>query len=96
MATINDFKYIKSLSKNMYPYIPNISKNLEDDVEKEKLGFYHLILEKITGITDANGIQEIIQDQEYVSITNGVVEDDLGIDAVYIDKDRTPEKESCK
>lgn len=93
MATINDFKYIKSLSKNMYPYIPNISKNLEDDVEKEKLGFYHLILEKITGITDANGIQEIIQDQEYVSITNGVVEDDLGIDAVYIDKDRTPEKE---
>ena len=93
MATINDFKYIKSLSKNMYPYIPNISKNLEDDVEKEKLGFYHPILEKITGITDANGIQEIIQDQEYVSITNGVVEDDLGIDAVYIDKDRTPEKE---
>ena len=93
MATINDFKYVKLLSRNMYPYIPNITKNIENDVEKERIGFYHLILEKITGITDANSIQEIIQDKEYVSITNGEVEDDLGIDAVYIDKERIPEKE---
>ena len=77
----------------MYPFIPNISKDIVEDVEKERLGFYHLILEKITGITDANSIQEIIQDQEYVSITNGCVVDDLGIDAVYIDKERLPEKE---
>lgn len=93
MSTINDFKYVKLLSKNMYPFIPNISKDIVEDVEKERLGFYHLILEKITGITDANSIQEIIQDQEYVSITNGCVVDDLGIDAVYIDKERLPEKE---
>lgn len=77
----------------MYPFIPNISKDIVEDIEKERLGFYHLILEKITGITDANSIQEIIQDQEYVSITNGCVVDDLGIDAVYIDKERLPEKE---
>lgn len=93
MSTINDFKYVKLLSKNMYPFIPNISKDIVEDIEKERLGFYHLILEKITGITDANSIQEIIQDQEYVSITNGCVADDLGIDAVYIDKERLPEKE---
>lgn len=93
MSTINDFKYVKLLSKNMYPFIPNISKDIVEDIEKERLGFYHLILEKITGITDANSIQEIIQDQEYVSITNGCVVDDLGIDAVYIDKERLPEKE---
>ena len=86
MATINDFKYIKLLSKNMYPYIPNITKVIEDDIDKERIGFYHLILEKITGITDANSIQEIIQDKEYVSIINGEVEEDLGIDAVYVDK----------
>lgn len=77
----------------MYTFIPNISKDIVEDIEKERLGFYHLILEKITGITDANSIQEIIQDQEYVSITNGCVVDDLGIDAVYIDKERLPEKE---
>lgn len=93
MATINDFKYIKLLSKNMYPYIPNITKVIEDDIDKERIGFYHLILEKITGITDANSIQEIIQDKEYVSIINGEVEEDLGIDAVYVDKESTPEKE---
>lgn len=93
MATINDFKYIKLLSKNMYPYIPNITKTIDDDIEKERIGFYHLILEKITGMTDANSIQEIIQDKEYISITNGEVEDDLGIDAVYVDKERSPEKE---
>ena len=77
----------------MYPYIPNITKVIEDDIVKERIGFYHLILEKITGITDANSIQEIIQDKEYVSIINGEVEEDLGIDAVYVDKERTPEKE---
>lgn len=93
MATINDFKYIKLLSKNMYPYIPNITKIIEDDIDKERIGFYHLILEKITGITDANSIQEIIQDKEYVSIINGEVEEDLGIDAVYVDKEGAPEKE---
>ena len=93
MATINDFKYIKLLSKNMYPYIPNITKVIEDDIDKERIGFYHLILEKITGITDANSIQEIIQDKEYVSIINGEVEEDLGIDAVYVDKESALEKE---
>lgn len=93
MATVNDFKLVKLLSKNMYPYIPNMSEDIEKDVDKERLGFYHLILEKITGITDANEIQEIIQDKEYISIVNGEKEDDFGIDAVYIDKERVPEKE---
>lgn len=93
MASINDFKYVKLLSKNMYSYIPNITKSIEEDIEKERLGFYHLVLEKITGITDANSIQEIIQDKDYLSVTNGEIEDDLGIDAVYINKEQASEKE---
>lgn len=93
MATINDFKYVKLLSKNMFPYVPNIVASIDNDVDKERIGFYHLILEKITGITDANSIQDIIQDQEYVSMIGGEKEDDLGIDAVYVDKERLPEKE---
>ena len=93
MPDINDFKYVKLISQKMYSYIPNISKNINEDIKKQRLGFYHLILENITGIADANDIQEIIQDQEYISILNGIQEDDLGIDAVYINKEQAPEKE---
>lgn len=93
MATINDFKYVKLLSRNMFPYVPNIVGSIDNDVDKERIGFYHLILEKITGVTDASIIQDIIQDQEYVSMVGGEKEDDLGIDAVYVDKERLPEKE---
>lgn len=93
MANLNDFKYIKLLSKNMFEYIPNIKNNDLSEEQKERIGFYHLVLEKITGVTDTKIVQEMIQDQEYLKLTNQKVEDDLGIDAVYIDENRIQEKE---
>lgn len=50
------------------------------------------MLEKVTGVTDVNIVQEMIQDQEYIDIINGIREDDLGIDAVYIDEEDAVEK----
>lgn len=84
MATLNDFKYVKMQSKNMCQYIPDLDLDSLNDIKKEQLGFYHLILEKITAIQDAKDIKLLIQDQEYLKNTNGIVEKDLGIDAVYI------------
>ncbi len=92
MANINDHKYVKLQSKNIYKYIPNMPKSLENE-KQEIIGFYHYVLEKITGVQDANDIQELIQDQEYVGLYNGIVENDLGIDAVYINTESNPEKE---
>ncbi len=93
MATLNEFKLVKLKSRNMFQYIPNIIKAVESDTEKERLGFYHLILEEITGISDADRIQELIQDQKYIEYIGGVKENDLGIDAVYISEEEQPEKQ---
>ena len=93
MATLNEFKLVKLKSRNMFQYIPHILKPVESDTEKERLGFYHLILEEITGISDADRIQELIQDQKYIEYIGGVKENDLGIDAVYISEEEQPEKQ---
>lgn len=92
MATLNDFKLVKLKSRNMFKHIPNI-RPVESDTEKERIGFYHLILEEITGIRDADRIQELIQDQKYIEYLGGIKEDDLGIDAVYIPESEQVEKE---
>ena len=93
MATINDFKYVKLQSKNMCKYIPELDISKLEDIKKERLGFYHLILEKITSLQDAKDVQLLIQDQEYLKEIGGIVEKDLGIDAVYINKENSSEKE---
>lgn len=93
MATQNDFKLVRLASLNMFQYIPNIIKPVESETEKERIGFYHLILEEMTGIRDADCIQELIQDQKYIEYIGGVKENDLGIDAVYISEEEQPEKE---
>lgn len=93
MANRNDFIYVKQQSKNMSQYIPNLNKAKLNDIDLQRLGFYHLILEKITGIQDASDVQLLIQDQEYLEKTGGIVEKDLGIDAVYINKENGAEKE---
>jgi len=92
MANINNFKYVKSLSKKMYSYIPNIQCEPASDIEKERLGFYHLVLEKITGVSDAIDIQKMIQDQAYLKAIGEEPIEDHGIDAVYIDKNTDTNK----
>lgn len=68
----------------MFDYLKlNIQTELSE-IEKERLGFYHLILENITGIIDSENKTYEIIDTQYNKIVNEINVDDLGIDAVNI------------
>lgn len=84
MADINDYKIIKLKSKKMFEFI-GINTNKEiSDLEKERLGFYHLVLENVTGDMNLQGESYTIIDTEYNKFVNDIKIDDLGIDAVSI------------
>ncbi|WP_145140240.1 AIPR family protein [Paenibacillus sp. Y412MC10] len=83
MANINDFKIIKLKSRRMFNYLGLDNAQIEE-VEKERLGFYHLILENITGIIDSEVKTYTIIDTQYNRIVSKTDVDDLGIDAVNI------------
>ncbi len=82
MANINDFKLVALKSKKMFEFIS--AKNECDDLEKSRLGFYHLVLENITGIRDVDRIQDIIIDSSYNKLIFNNSVNDLGMDAVNI------------
>lgn len=83
MATINDFKLI---DKYALEYFKNIkTKNIIHEKEHKRLGFYLLVLECITGNTDIEELQNSIIDTEFCKLVNNEKNNDLGIDAVYID-----------
>lgn len=83
MATINDFKLI---DKYALEYFKNIkTKNIIHEKEHKRLGFYLLALECITGNTDLEELQDSIIDTEFCKLVNNEKNNDLGIDAVYID-----------
>lgn len=92
MGNINDFKLIKLKSKKMFNYIikdKNISLN---DTDVERLGFYYLVLENITGFMTTNNDDFsdescTIIDTNYNKVLFNTDVDDLGIDAVYINQD---------
>lgn len=86
MANINDFKIVKVKSRKMFDYLNlrHINDSLISDIEKERIGFYHLILENITGIIDTDDVSYEIIDTQYNRIVKGLDIDDLGIDAVNI------------
>lgn len=83
MATINDFKLI---DKYALEYFKNIkTKKIIHEKEHKRLGFYLLVLECITGNTDIEELQNSIIDTEFCKLVNNEKNNDLGIDAVYID-----------
>ncbi|MFZ2464941.1 MAG: hypothetical protein WAW77_15255 [Caldibacillus thermoamylovorans] len=86
MANINDFKIVKVKSRKMYDYLNlrHTNDSLIQEIEKERIGFYHLILENITGIIDTDDLTYEIIDSQYNRIVKGIEIDDLGIDAVNI------------
>jgi hypothetical protein len=91
MGNINDFKLIKLKSKKMFQYIYNTWNINLEETAIERLGFYHLILENVTGFTDFNTDENeeescVIIDTNYNKILNNLDVDDLGIDAIYITK----------
>lgn len=90
MANLNDFKLVALKSEKMFEFIN--AKNSCSDVEKGRLGFYHLVLENITGVTDVDRIQKFIIDSDYNRIVFGKTVNDLGMDAVnIIDDDESSE-----
>ncbi len=91
MADINDFKVLRNKCIKMYDFLG--SNEFGDDDGKARMGFYHLVLENIAGITDIEQVQSAIIDTEYNKRILSVETDDLGIDAVcfkdeYIDGEK--------
>ena len=85
MANNNDFKLIKRKNRKMFDHIEaKVNSKLDqlNEEDKERLGFYHLVLENITGVIDSLEDNYTIIDTQYNKLVNNVALDDLGIDAV--------------
>lgn len=88
MATLNDFKIVNARSIKMYEYIKPYEMEI-DDIEKARLGFYHLVLENVTGVQNTDLINDMLIDCKYnEQILNEKIHSDYGIDAVHIDEDK--------
>ena len=88
MASLNDFKLVNIKCKKMFSYIKNVRRTNLNDVQKSRMGFYHLVLENVTGIRDADDVSEMIIDTDYNKLLYGKTVNDLGIDAInYIGDD---------
>ncbi|UED78384.1 AIPR family protein [Lysinibacillus sp. CD3-6] len=95
MANRNDFILIKLKSKKMFDYLKVQNSTNLDDLTKERLGFYHLILENVTGFLDSNSSEDTTSEDNSNTCTiidtvynryvnNDPDVDDLGMDAVSI------------
>lgn len=86
MGTINDFKNVRQNSINYSKYL-DLDESLNEDI-KARFGFYVLVLECVTGVTEINEIREMIIDTEFRSIHLNERNNDLGVDAVFINDDQ--------
>lgn len=92
MASLNDFKLVNIKSKKMFSFIKNVKNRDLSDVQKSRMGFYHLVLENVTGIRDADDVSKMIIDTDYNKLLYGKTVNDLGIDAInYIGDDEEQE-----
>lgn len=88
MANINDFKLLSKKCLNYFHLAVNTQrfdiKELSEK-EKERFGFYYLILSEITHLEDFDRLTSCITDTDFNSkfFNNPIV--DEGIDAVFID-----------
>lgn len=88
MANLNDFKLVNIKSRKMFSYIKNVQKKDLNDIQKSRMGFYHLVLENVTGIRDAEDVTKMIIDTDYNKLLYGKTYNDLGIDAInYLGED---------
>ena len=93
MPNINDFKILKKICLNRFNVIKNINSEITNDYQKEKIGFYHFILENITGAIENDIGSYTIIDTEYNKIINSIHVDDLGMDAIFINERNNDENE---
>lgn len=87
MSNINDYKIVRKKSREYYDLL-NISTQIGDDIEKERIGFYYLVLRCVTGETDFDTITDMIIDDKFCGEILSIKNVDLGVDAVYIDEEK--------
>ncbi|UVJ31353.1 AIPR family protein [Staphylococcus aureus] len=85
-AKEKDYDLIEKISKK-YGEKLSIKKKDLSDKEVARLGFYHLGINLVLGLHDTNEISEKIIDTSYCSLVKGEKNNDLGIDAVHIDRE---------
>lgn len=91
MATLNDFKTIRSRSLKYYSLATTIidPKGVVtptlDETRKARFGFYYLTIQAITEITDYDVITDGIVDLDFNRTFYGKKDLDEGIDAIFID-----------
>lgn len=96
MSTINDFKIVSKKSIGYFDnYIKtNYKEKNKDELEKldntikSRLGFYFMMIEEISGISDFSEIAQHITDTEFNKIISGEIHDDYGIDSIIINSDK--------
>ncbi len=86
MASINDFKLIKLKSMKYYEMIKE-DIEVKSDTEKARFGFYIFMLECLTNNTNLHDLKNCIIDTEFRMKFFKEENNDLGIDAVYIDEE---------
>lgn len=90
MANINDFKLLATKCKAYYNFLElDLGRTLpvQSSIQKERIGFYLLMLESICDIKDVSDMLNLIVDEEFNGILFNNKYEDYGIDAIYIDED---------
>lgn len=81
-----DYDLVKELSIKYAESLKlDVVKNFDDN-QKARIGFYYLGLEMILGISDFSELSEMIVDTDFQKKLNDVNNNDLGIDAVYVNE----------
>lgn len=81
-----DYDLVKELSIKYAESLKlDVVKNFDDN-QKARIGFYYLGLEMILGISDFPELSEMIVDTDFQKKLNDVKNNDLGIDAVYVNE----------
>ena len=76
------------VNKYSKDYFKNIKTNNKiNESQYKRLGFYLLILECVTGNPNLDDLQDSIIDTEFCKLVYNKINNDYGIDAVYIDEE---------
>ena len=81
----NNEKIIDKFCEEFFKFITIKQNKKLSETDKKRIGFYHLVLQYLTGESEIDTINEMIQDTEFRSIVFNEKVNDFGIDAVYID-----------
>ncbi|HEI9784957.1 MULTISPECIES: AIPR family protein [Serratia] len=90
MASINDFKLLNLKCLKYYDLLEktvSFKTKPSSEMQKKRFGFYMFMLEALCGVRDLEELAKLITDTDFNKHLTGENNDDLGIDAVYIDED---------